>query len=252
MGLDSVLSPIPTSLASELESTYNEIVRNFREARWEPSELNGGKFCEVVYSILKGYADGNYPSAAYKPSNMVDDCRALESAKHATRSVRIQIPRMLVALYEVRNNRGVGHVGGDVNPNHMDALVVLQMCKWILSELIRVFHSVSLDEANSLVESLADRTLPLIWKANGKIRVLNPALSYKDKTLAVLYSESSAALTEKSLLESVEHSNPTVYRKDILKALHRLKMIDYEEATRMVTISPIGLKHVEDNIQLTI
>src|SRR5438034_1154534 len=122
----ALLAGVPVGLRTPLIDSHNAITKNFREHRWEPSELNGGKFCEVVYTILKGYIDGSFPAAPAKPGNMVDACRALEQADAARfpRSVRIQIPRMLVALYEIRNNRGVGHVGGDVVPNHMDAVAV--------------------------------------------------------------------------------------------------------------------------------
>jgi len=48
---------------------------------------------------------------------------------------------MLIAQYEIRNNRGVGHVGGDVDQNHMDAKIVVEMAKWTIAELIRLFHS---------------------------------------------------------------------------------------------------------------
>jgi hypothetical protein len=85
---------------------------------------------------------------------MVDACKALEKAPQTLpRSIRIQIPRMLVALYEIRNNRGVGHVGGDVNPNHMDAVAVLAMSKWLVAELIRVLHDVDTQTATDLVET---------------------------------------------------------------------------------------------------
>src|SRR6266508_6021460 len=156
---------LPETLRKELLEAYEKILRNFRERRWEPAELNGGKLCEVVYSILRGYVDGRMPARAAKPRNMVDACKDLEKAdeKKCPRAVRIQIPRMLVALYEVRNNRGVGHVGGDVDPNFMDATAVVVMSKWIVAELIRVFHAVPVEEAQGLVDSLVERTLPVVW-----------------------------------------------------------------------------------------
>ena len=132
---DLILLEIPKAHRKELLKAFQNIVRNFREERWEPSELNGGKFCEVVFSILEGYTTGKYSTRPQKPNNMIDACRKLEQADKNSfcRSVRIQIPRMLVALYEVRNNRGVGHVGSDIDPNHMDALAVLNISKWILA-----------------------------------------------------------------------------------------------------------------------
>lgn len=177
-----LLGGLPESLRSELLSAYSEILRNFRERRWEPAELNGGKLCEVAYSILKGHIDGAFPKRSNKPKNMVDSCRTLEQAPAAfPRSVRIQIPRMLVALYEVRNNRGVGHVGGDVDPNHMDAACVLEMSKWVMSELVRVFHDVTTEEAAAAVDTLVQRTVPVVWKVGENLRVLDPAMSMKDR-----------------------------------------------------------------------
>lgn len=121
------LGAVPPSLCDELLKALNEVMSNYRERRWEPSELNGGKLCEVVYTILRGHVDGRFPAKATKPSNIVEACKVLEQGPAAKlpRSVRIQIPRMLVALYEIRNNRGVGHVGGEVNPNFMDATAVI-------------------------------------------------------------------------------------------------------------------------------
>ncbi len=126
------------------------------------------KLCEIVYTIIKGYFDANFPAKASKLSNMVDACRDFENLPTSfPRSLRIQIPRMLISLYEIRNNRGVGHVGGDVNPNEMDAICVLQTSKWIVSELIRVFHNVTVSEAQSEVSALSNRELSLIWEVDG-------------------------------------------------------------------------------------
>jgi hypothetical protein len=162
----SALSAIPARLRGELLTALSEVLRNYRERRWEPSELNGGKLCEVVYTILRGHVDGKFPPKAAKPSNMLDACKAFEKADSAKfpRSIRIQLPRVLIALYEIRNNRGVGHVGGDVDPNLMDATAVVAMSKWIIAELVRVFHDVPTDVAQETVEALVERTLPIVWK----------------------------------------------------------------------------------------
>ena len=248
LAIGSLLSAIPGTLRDELIQALNEIERNFKENRWEPSELNGGKLCEVVYSIIKGYVDNNYPTSASKPRNMVDACKNLEQSPASfPRSRRIQIPRMLTALYEIRNNRGVGHVGGDVNPNHMDAVCVLQMSKWVVSELIRVFHNVSTQEATEAVEALSDRDLPLIWEVNGISRILDNSLTMLDKTLVLLYGEPSG-IEESVLVNSIEHSNPSVYRRDILKKAHKKRLIEYNQNTKLAIISPLGINHVETTI----
>jgi len=241
-----VLGCLPDSLREELLSAFNEIVINYRESRWEPSELNGGKLCEIVYSILKGHIDNNFPMQSSKPSNMVDACKLLEKATSFPRSVKIHIPRMIIALYEVRNNRGVGHVGGEVDPNHMDASLVLYMSKWILAELIRIFHSVDTKTATEAVELLTDREIPVIWLINGKKRILRHGLTMKDKTLILLYSEPSAS--ESDLFSWVEHTNGAIYRRDVLVKGHKAKLWEYDKINKILTISPIGSKYVEDKL----
>ena len=252
VGATQYLQNVPESLRDPLLEAFNQIIKNFREKRWEPSELNGGKLCEVVYTIVRGVVDGKFPPKPEKPKNMVDSCRALESEnKKFGRSVCIQIPRILIALYEVRNNRGVGHVGGDVNPNHMDAVLVLSMAKWLLAELIRIFHNVQTDEATQAVEGLTDRAIPIVWNVAGKDRVMNPALSMREKVLAVLFVN-PGPLLEGYLLRSVEYSNPTVFRRDVLAPLHCAKLIEYDEETKLVHLSPLGARFVEDKIPLEI
>lgn len=244
----AVLSGIPDSLRDQLLSAFADILRNFKERRWEPSELNGGKFCEIVYTILRGYVDGVFPATASKPANMVDACKALENAPAAfARSVRIQIPRMLIALYEIRNNRGVGHVGGDVNPNHMDAVCVLEQVKWILSELVRLFHNVSTEEARAVVESLTERTIPLIWEVGKRFRVLDPTMKMRDKVLVLLYQR-AGPVDERDLFDWVEHSNAAAFRRDVLRRAHKARLLEYDSQSRTVVISPLGIREVENVI----
>jgi hypothetical protein len=156
---------------------------------------------------------------------------------------------MVIALYEVRNNRGVGHAGGDINPNHMDAVAVLYLSKWIVSEIIRVFHAVDTQTASDIVDALVDRTVPAIWKIGEKHRVLNTKLTMRQKTLLLLYKFQSG-VNEKDLVSWVEHSNASVYRRDVLRKLHDARLVEYNQSSRKVTISPTGIRYVEDSIDL--
>jgi hypothetical protein len=241
---DDVFSALPAKLREELVASFSEIVKNYAERRWGPAELNGGKLCEVAYCVVKGIIDGKFPKRASKPRNMVDACRAFENATGVPRSVRIQIPRMIVALYEVRNNRNVGHVGGDVDPNHMDAVCVLQMSKWIVAELIRVLHEQPVNEAAALVDALVEREVPLVWKIGDKMRVLDPDLSYKDTTMILLHAV-AGPVQESDLFAWTEHSNATVYRRDILKKEHKKRLLEYDQEAGTVQLSPRGVEYAE-------
>lgn len=249
---ENFLNNLPRVLRTELIDVYSKIVNNYVESRWEPSELNGGKFCEVIYSICKGALEDNFPAKASKPSNMVEACKDLENippdiSRIGDRSLRILIPRMLPALYEVRNNRGVGHVGGDVDPNYMDSTVVYSVSSWIMAEMVRIFHSISVDDAQKIVDTLVERKLPLIWQVDEIKRVLNTSLSMIDQTLLLLYSE-SCWIDESKLCACVEHSNTSIYRRDVLKKLHKKRLLEYRQDEHKVHLSPSGAKYVEEEL----
>ena len=136
MNVNAILSAIPNGLRRPLLKEYNNIVQNYLEQRWTPTELSGGKFCEIVYTIIKGFGLGTYDRKPSKPRNFVDACKRLENVTGIPRSFQILIPRMLPSLYEIRNNRNVGHVGGDVDPNQMDSQAVVQITGWIMGCLL--------------------------------------------------------------------------------------------------------------------
>jgi hypothetical protein len=243
---------LPAALREELIECYRAIITNYAEARWEPAELNGGKFCEIVYSILHGALVGAFPLQASKPVNMVAACRALENLTPpgplvGERSLRILIPRLLPYLYEIRNNRGVGHVGGDVNPNVADAGAVLSTCSWVMAELVRIFHGTTLESAQNAVDSLVTRRHPLVWSVDSTKRVLDSSVKASDQVLLLLYSEPGWCDVGK-LQQWVEYKNKTAFRTKILASLHKARLIEYRGADGLAKISPLGLQRVEADL----
>jgi hypothetical protein len=182
---------------------------------------------------------------------MRDDCRVLETmastGKPGDRSLRVLIPRLLSPLYEIRNNRGVGHVGGDVDPNLMDATVVYSTASWILAELVRVFHQVKTTEAQEAVDALVERKYSLIWSPGTVKRVLDHKMNAADQTLVLLH-QALAWVKESSLLASIEYSSAAMYRKRVLEKLHKERMIEFDQAAARARISPKGGAYVEEKI----
>jgi hypothetical protein len=250
-----VLAGVPAGLRDPLFQCYQDIGTNFVEHRWEPSELNGGKFCEVVYSIVNGVISGHFPPKPSKPRNMLAACQALENTpaqanRVGDHSLRVLIPRVLPALYDIRNNRGVGHVGGDVNPNLMDATVVYGMASWTLAELVRIFHGVPTKEAQETVDALVERKIGLVWEVEKFRRVLDPAMGKGDQALVLLYLRPSW-VDEQDLFAWVEYSTKTLFRRNILESFHKERLIEYDVNLRRAHISPLGSARVETQILKT-
>lgn len=228
---------------------YQTIVQNFLEHRWLPSELSGGRFSEIVYTILDGQAKQSYPSKPNKPKDFVGACRKLEnnSLAHVPRSFQILIPRVLPALYEIRNNRSVGHVGGDVDPNHMDSVVVLSMCNWIMGELVRAYHGLSIAEAQRVVDALAEVRIPAVWSDGSVKRVLQPNLKLPDQIL-LLVATSLPSVTSTELIRWTEASDKRYFMK-LLRGLHKKRFVELNEQTDNVQILPPGAQYIQKLVQ---
>lgn len=247
-----VLAGLPTALRDELLESYQGIMSNYLERRWEPSELDGGKFCEVVYSIIEGAIKGSFPASASKPLNMLIACQALEKqpsvpGRVGDRSLRVLIPRVLPVLYEIRNNRGVGHVGGDVDANHMDAEFVQATASWVMAELVRIFHSTTTKDAQETVDALVERKTPAIWEVEGVKRVLNPEMKAKDKALLLLH-HSAGWVSATNLITWIEYSNRTQFRNAVLNKLHEARLIEFDKKHDRARISPLGAEEVEERL----
>ena len=237
-----LLSAVPPALRDPLFTEFNSIVQNYLEGRFSPSELSGGVFCEIVYTILAGFPSGSYPHRPTKPRDFVSACRALESNASGPRSFQILLPRLLPALYEIRSNRGVGHTGGDVDPNLMDATAVVTFAKWILAELIRVLHTVSPQEAQRTVDSVAEINIPLIWSDGIIKRVLDTSLKLGQRILVLLSSCPAGARID-ALCGWVEPDDEAYFRR-ALRKLHTDRFVELNERANQVRLLPPGAKSV--------
>ncbi len=174
---------------------------------------------------------------------MVDACRALEkSNKIHGRPICIQIPKVLIAAYELRNNRAIGHIAIDVSPNHMDAEFLMRSVQWLIAELVRLFAKVSSDQAQMIVDSVTERRFHAVWVDGDERRVLNGKLNPRDRVLVLLYSAGNAASIAQ-LRQWCEYKNSTQFKTLVLRRLSDLAMIHC--SGEKVMLLPPGMLEVE-------
>ena len=255
MSLSSIkdaLSVLPDGLRDPLIDEFEQALAEFRASDWEKVGLKAGKFCEIAYCICAGHAGGIFLSAPSKPANFQKSCLDLEQHnKTMGRSLCVQVPRVLLGLYELRNNRSIGHVNNEVSPNHMDAEYFLRGIKWVMAEFVRKFSNLPLVQSHALVEAVTVRTFPIVW-SNGDIRrVLEPARSAGQKVLILLYAEAKPVETSQ-LQIWVEYQNGTNFKRKVLADLHRKALIYFDEKKGFAEILPPGQNYVEKSSLLIV
>jgi hypothetical protein len=232
-------------LKDSLVNEFQQALDEYRAGDWEKVGLKAGKFCEIAYCICAGHAEGAFPTSATKPSDFKTSCLSLEQHNKAKgRSLCIQVPRILIGLYELRNNRAIGHVSGDVSPNHMDAEFFLRGIKWVMAEFARFFSQLPLDESHALVEAVTARTFPIVWSSGEIRRILEPAKTASQKVLILLYAEGKPV--NASMLQTwAEYKNGTDFKRKVLRELHKKALIHFDELKGIVEILPPGHNLVE-------
>jgi hypothetical protein len=248
--LDTALARIPKGFRTRLIKTYLDLKKNALESRHDAAGVAVGKFCETALRFLQDKLSGSYTAFGVHIPNFADECRKLVNSPvgSGTESERQVLPRALVFLYTMRNKRGIGHVGGDVDANSIDIAAMTKIADWIICELIRIYHGLSLEEAQDIVDGLAVRQLPVIWEVAGKKRVLTEGLAAKDQALLLLYSCADSSVFVGDLCEWIEYSNLAVFRSKVIGPLHKSRLLEFDKDTESITLSPKGVAHVEDNL----
>jgi hypothetical protein len=249
--IDVALSAIPNQFRYRLIKRYLGLKSAYLEGKHDACGVRAGRFSEVLLRFLQHHLTGTHIPFGTHISQFDEECRKLERTPKTAgpEGLRILIPRVLNTLYTFRNKRGIGHEGGDVDANEIDAVACVRLADWCLCELIRVFHALSLKEAQQIVDNMAEKEVPEVWSVGNKKRVLDASLEYPSQTLVLLYADSRQSIPVRELFDWTDHSNLTVYKRDVLRRLHSRRLIEYDSKAQTVTISPLGIKEVEDNIR---
>lgn len=249
--LSGAIAPV---LVEALLEAYKELKQNYYLGKYKPSELDAGHFTEVVSRILQYITR---PDHRFTPLDMQLDNLNREIVRFAQlpaadfhESIRLHIPRALQIAYSIRNRRGVAHVKGEISPNIADSSLLIAICEWVLIELIRLYSTSSLEEAQRIVNTIVERKAPLIQDFRGNLKILNPKMSVPNKILLLLYyrGEDGATIEELNTWIKVKSQG---YIQTAISRIERGKVYLHRENDRCF-ITRSGILFVERDIPLSL
>lgn len=231
----------PQELVDSLMTSYENAISEYKKCHWQYFGNEIGQFVEVARRVIEYQVSGSYTPLTDKLGIFNEKVLAgFEGNSSAiSEAYRVIIPRILYAMYCLRNKRGMIHKS-HIDPNKMDATVLLGNTKWVLAEFLRISSTLSFQETQDAIDSIMCRETSIIWDTGSSLRILDTKMSAKDKVLCLLYTKDNQS--ESELRNSIEYKNASDFRK-ILKALHKDKLIEY--AAEKCSISPIGIEKAE-------
>lgn len=234
----------PGELVSKLTETYYKAVCEYRKRSWQYFGNEVGRFIEIAIRMIEFKTQGKYNKLEDKLP--IFNERRLKDFEQSVVcdniSFKILIPRQLYAMYTIRNKRGMIHIN-KIDPNYMDATLLLNMQKWVLAELVRNSSNFDYEEALDIIDSIISKENSLIWIEDDIFKILDNSLNVEEKILCTLYYKNN--IDEKNLYRLLEYSNITVFRKK-LQLMHKQQKINY--TPDRITISPIGISIVEKQL----
>jgi hypothetical protein len=226
---------LPDELRLPLLEAHEDLRREYALRRAKYAGLDAGHFSEVALRCVLHLLGQPYPALGTRLVNLVDTARNLERlpAVAGDESLRLLIPRILVAMSEIRNRRGMGHPGGDVTANEADARVVVGNADWVLAELVRLDLAVPFAEAQGLVDDLARPATPLIQWIGNRPRVVMPEATLPTRILVLLYNQRGAIASANDLAAWTKQEGRRV--KEALRRLDQQDLVDFDGNVAVLT-----------------
>lgn len=231
----------PVELVDSMLTNYENALIEYKKGHWQYFGNEIGQFIEISRRIIEYQLKGNYTALPDKLPLFSE--KTLSEYEHfpsaISDSYRIIIPRCLYAMYCLRNKRGMIHKN-HIDPNEMDATVLLSNAKWVLAEFFRLASALSFDETKEIINSITCREISIVWDTGSLLRILDPKMKTPCKILCLLYVKDNQSDAE--LQASVEYVNTSNFKK-ILRTLHKEKKIEYVGTN--CKLSPIGINEAE-------
>ncbi len=231
-------------LVDELLAAHQEATHNYYLGGLRLSAVEGGRFCEAAFRMLQEATTKSFTALGktLKTEEVIKAVLGADPAKTPD-SVRIHIPRALRVIYDIRNKRDAAHLSGDVDPNLQDATLVISCIDWVLAEFVRLYHGVSADEAQKLVDGLVTRKVPAVEDFDGFLKILRPKGRASEYVLLLLYERATQGATGEELRSWVKPKMRSNLRRTLNGLVHEDVFV--HEGTGRFFITTRGRAEVE-------
>jgi len=225
---------------------FQAMITEFQQSAWEEAIAKGGKFIEAALKAVYVHAGKTLPPAReFKASKLMIELEQLPGGS-LDDAIKLTIPRACRFTYDIASNRGARHDPGEVDPNEMDARVVVAGTCWVAAEMLRYAQKNALDPARvrELVDGLTQRRYPLVEEVDGRVYFHVPGASARDVALLSLWHKHPGRMSEGELVAAVVRHHFT--DKNAKMAVSRLgRLVDLDEQGRLRLLQP-GVRDAEE------
>ncbi|ELZ93956.1 hypothetical protein C440_10063 [Haloferax mucosum ATCC BAA-1512] len=188
---DLLAAGLHEASVERLVNDYDQMRKKLSIGEYTEAGAYVGNFCENLVNILRDVV-GEEVEQDVSVHSFVK--KSISNGYHADVSnwVRVTLPRMVQATYELRSKRDTVHTNLDIPVNHADTQTAVRQCTWMLCELLREFgQEDDIDEIAGIIDDLSSPIVPHIDSHNGTRLITKADLETKQEILVHLYYHGS-------------------------------------------------------------
>lgn len=210
--VQNISPPVDNLLANQLVDEFVSMERRYIQRDWEPAELDGGQFCEVLARILYNADSGNL-----NHSKSLDDCCKYIENDQVSHSIQprldaLHLVRVLRTIYKFRSQRGAVHISPHYTPSHMDSKFVAESVRWCINEVLRIFWQGDREKVAKTIRELLQFDVPCIGKFEDKLVVQRTDLIAEEEVLVLLHYAGETGFNRHEIGRYMQHSPASVTR----------------------------------------
>lgn len=245
--LKRISPPIDSFFASQLIDEFISMEKRFLQRDWEPAELDGGQFSEILARIIYHIDSGNLN----RSKSFEECCNHIENDQvtHTIlpRQNALHIIKVIRTVYKFRSQRGAVHISPSYSPNHMDSKFLIEAVRWAMNETLRIFWQGDKEESAKAIRELLQFDVPCIGKFEDVLIVQRTDLTAEEEILVLLHyaGENGFSRKEISLYAKVSSSSVT-------RSLQKLTSPQSRQIVQLADgryrLSDLGAKRIREEL----
>lgn len=239
--------PLDHLLCTQLLDEFISAERRFIQRDWEPSQLDGGQFCEIAARLFYHQDSGNL-----NRSKPFEECAKYIENDQVTHAIiprhdALHVVRVLRTTYKFRSQRGGIHISPTYKPNHMDSRFIIESIRWVMNETLRIFWRGDRELVAKAIRELLQFDVPAIGVFEGEILVQRTDLSVDEEILLLLHYAGEQGFSRTMIGRAARWSPAAVTR-----ALQKLVAPTLREAIQLPNgnyrLTDLGSKRVREQL----
>ncbi len=214
---------------------------------WEPTELDGGQFAEILGRIVYHLDLGNL-----NLGKGFEDCFKYVESDNVSHSITPRsdakhLMYVLKTIYKFRSQRGSVHISATYKPNHMDSKYLIEAVRWCFNEFLRIVWMSDKEELAKAIRELLRFDVPCIGTFDSNVVVQRTDLTAEDEIIVLLHHAGEVGYTRVQLLSFSKLSSQKLTA--VLTKLNdrsQRKIILMGNGQYMLT--DLGSKYLRDNL----